>query len=258
MQISVVIPVYNSQYILPKLVKNIHLELNKKLINFEIILINDYSKDKSWTVIKNLSKKYHFIRGINLKKNFGQHNALMAGFNECRGNFIFTMDDDLQHSPKDIIRIYNILLFNSDVCYVRYINRKHGYIKKFLSYSNHIISSFLLNKSQNIYSSSFRGLKKKIMKKLIKYKKNNVYIDALIFNSTRNISIIPVDHYPRMKGVSNYNFFKLFFLWCNMVENFPVKPIRFASIVGIILKFLLIFLIKKKTNEQFIIKNKTY
>ena len=258
MQISVVVPVYNSQYILPKLVKNIHSELNKKIINFEIILVNDYSEDKSWTIIKKLSKKHHCIRGINLKKNFGQHNALMAGFTECRGNFIITMDDDLQHSPKDIIRIYNILLSNSDVCYVRYINRKHSSIKIFFSHLNHIISSFLLNKSQNIYSSSFRGFKKKIMKKLIKYKKNNVYVDALIFNSTRNISIIPVNHYPRMKGVGNYNFFKLFFLWCNMVENFPVKPIRFASFVGIFLKFLLIFLIKKKTNEQFIIKSKTY
>jgi len=110
-----------------------------------------------------------------------------------------------------------------------------------------------------IYCSSYKGFTKNVLKEIIKYKKTNVYIDGLILNFTRNISMISVPHYPRLEGKSNYNFSKLFGLWCNMAENFPIKPFRLATFVGFFLKMIIILLKKKsKHKKQYVIVNKTY
>ena len=98
---SIVIPVYNSEKILPKLIDSVIFYLNKDLSEFkyEIILINDFSSDKSWEVIKELSEKLINLKGLNLSENSGQHNAIMAGLNIASGEKIITMDDDFQHHP---------------------------------------------------------------------------------------------------------------------------------------------------------------
>jgi undecaprenyl-phosphate 4-deoxy-4-formamido-L-arabinose transferase len=257
--LSIIVPVYNSQNILPKLINSIFLLFKNKKIIFEIFLVNDFSQDNSWEVIKNLSSKYKFVKGINLSQNFGQHNAIMAALNQCNGKNIITIDDDLQHSPDNIIDIYQELLKGFDVCYVNYLERKHEKWKIFFSYTSNIISSFLLNKPLKIYCSSYKGFNINVLKKIIKYKKSNVYIDGLILNFTRNISMISVPHYPRLEGKSNYNFSKLFGLWCNMTENFPTKPFRLATFVGFFLKLIIILFKKKsKHKKQYVIVNKTY
>ncbi len=222
-------------------------------------MINDCSVDNSWKIIKSLSINFKFIKGINLSRNFGQHNAILAGLNECNGKNIITMDDDLQHSPNNIIDIYQQLLGGFDVCYVNYLERKHEKWKIIFSKISNVISSFLLNKPLRIYCSSYKGFKRKILREIIKYKEFNVYVDGLILNATRNITMISVPHYSRLEGKSNYNFLKLFNLWCNMTENFPAKPLRFATFFGYILK-IIITLFRKKTihKKQYIIVNKTY
>ena len=149
--LSIIIPVYNSQNILPKLINSIFSLLRQKKIIFEIFLVNDFSQDKSWDVIKYLSSNYKFVKGINLSTNFGQHNAIMAGLNQCNGKNVITIDDDFQHSPNNIIDIYQELLKGFDVCYVNYLERKHEKWKIFFSYISNIISSFLLNKPLKIY-----------------------------------------------------------------------------------------------------------
>ena len=150
MEISVIIPVYNSSEILPKLIDQILDRLNTKEQNYEIILVDDSSKDDSWKTILYLSSKNKNIKGIQLDKNYGQHNALMAGLNNCLGNYVILMDDDLQHNPKYIYEIYNVIKNNYDVCYVNYLNRQHKNWKKFVSWSNNIISSIIMNKPFNI------------------------------------------------------------------------------------------------------------
>lgn len=257
--LSIIVPVFNSQNILPKLVNSIFFTLKKKKIIFEIFLINDCSVDNSWETIKSLSINFKFIKGINLSRNFGQHNAIMAGFNECNGKNIITIDDDLQHSPNNIIDIYHQLFKGFDVCYVNYLERKHEKWKIFFSYISNIISSFLLKKPLKIYCSSYKGFKRSILYEIIKYKKFNVYVDGLILKATRNISMISVPHYSRLEGNSNYNFLKLLNLWCNMAENFPTKPLRLATFVGYILKIIIILFKKKSIHKkQYIIVNKTY
>jgi polyisoprenyl-phosphate glycosyltransferase len=250
MKVSIIVPIYNSSPMLEELVQRIAItmaNLNLKN-NYELLLINDASKDDSWKTITVLIKQFTFIKGINLSENFGQHNAIMAGLNNCRGDYIITIDDDLQHPPEFFPDILNVLKTN-DVCYTNYKNRKHIGWKKFVSSLNNIVSSFILNKPLKIYMSSYRGMVKKIQLKIVQFKKSDVYLDGLIINSTKNIGMISVDHHARKLGESNYNLKKLLILWSNMILNFSFKPFRMASIFGIILK-LITKLIRKKNNKK--------
>ena len=263
MEISLIIPVYNSSEILPKLIDQILDRLNTKEQKYEIILVDDSSKDDSWKTILYLSSKNKNIKGIQLDKNYGQHNALMAGLNNCLGNYVILMDDDLQHNPKYIYEIYNVIKNNNDVCYVNYLNRQHKNWKKFVSWSNNIISSIIMNKPFNIYTSSFKGIKKKIVIEIIKSKKNEVFLDWLIINATKKIKMIDVEHQKRLSGKTNYGLKKLLLLWTSMILNVPLNPKRFSFFLLIILKifigiFLYSFIKKRKIVSQFNILNKTF
>ena len=127
---------------------------------FEIILVNDNSTDNSWQKIKDITNNQKNIIGINLSKNFGQHNALMAGIKNSRGDFLITMDDDLQHPPSYIIKIINKLNEGLDVCYTKYQNNKYSFIKKLGSIVNDKVANIVLEKPKNIYLSSYKGIKK--------------------------------------------------------------------------------------------------
>ena len=237
MDLSIVIPVFNSEKIIENLVEKVDAKLKnlKSLKSYEIILVNDCSPDNCWEKILFLSKKFTFVRGVNLTKNFGQHNAIMAGLSKSTGEKIITMDDDLQHSPDSIEKLLEELNKGYDVCYVRYLNRKHKFWKIFVSWSNNVVQSYLLNKPYRIYMSSFRALKKNIAREVINYKGPYPFIDGLILKLTRNISIIPVEHNKRPVGESNYSFAKLWSLWANISTTFPFYPLRFATIFRVIL-----------------------
>jgi len=252
MKVSIIVPVYNSSSMLKELVLRVNQTMSNLNFtnNYELILINDASKDNSWKIIERLIEQFSFIKGINLTENFGQHNAIMAGLNNCTGENIITIDDDLQHPPEFIPDILDKLKTN-DVCYTNYRNRKHIGWKKFVSSLNNIISSFILNKSLRIYMSSYRGIVSEIKFKIIQFRNPDVYIDGLIINSTKNIAMISVDHHARKHGESNYNLKKLLILWSNMILNFSFFPFRTASVLGITLKFVIKLIRKKNIKKQF-------
>lgn len=258
MDVSIIVPVYNSSANLNKLSKEIRSNVKKQL-NYEILLVNDFSVDDSWNIIKHLSKKNRNIRGINLKKNYGQHTAIFVGLKYARGKKIITMDDDLQHPPKSLNNIIDAL--NSyDLCYTLYIKRKHLIWKKTVSYINNIFSSFLFNKSYKIYLSSFRGFRSKLLPSMLKNQKKVIFIDSLLLNSTKKITTIKVKHKKRYQGESTYNVKNLFSLWFDMIENYHFFPIRFGSFIGII-SYLIVKLLRfnfKKFDKKIEIKQKTF
>lgn len=252
MKISIIIPVFKSELIIEKLLK----KLKKELYNFsqpfsyEIILVNDNGIDSCWSKIEKLKKKFKNIIGIALVKNYGQHSAIMAGFRYCTGDYIITMDDDLQHDPKYIGKLVTKLIKGHDVCYTNYTNRKHSSWKQYVSWWNNIISSHLLNKPYELYLSSFRGIKKKIVNDIIREKNPSIYIDSVILKLTSNISSISIKHRKRFEGESTYTVLKLIKLWVNMAGHSTIFPLRFSSFFVII--FLIILNMKKKNNiEQF-------
>lgn len=262
MELSIIIPVYNSAKILPTLVGEVEKALDNKIKKMEVIFVNDFSIDNSWEIIKKLSKEKKFIKGINLKENYGQHNAIAAGLSISTGEFVILMDDDLQHDPIYIEKILNELKNDFDACYVKYIKRKHSYIKVFISWVNHITSSYLSEKSNNIYTSSFKGFKNKITKKINDDKNFEVFLDWLILENSQSIQSIEIIHRERFEGKTNYNFKKLLILWSNMILR--IKPrAKIKKIIIFFLKFFIISIIykilsKKNYKEKFLIKEKTF
>ena len=259
-KLSIIIPVYNSSKILEKLINEIDSNLYETFKrDYEIILVNDFSNDNSWEIIKKISKKFNFIKGINLSYNVGQHGAIFIGLKNSTGDRIIIMDDDLQHPPQSLISIYEKLdLF--DACYTLYIKRKHVNWKIFVSIVNNFFSSFIFNKPFKIYTSSMKGIRGNVRDKFLVHNPKIPFIDSLILKEAKNITNIKVYHQERFEGKSNYDVRKLFILWFDMIENYHFYPLRFGSLIGFIsfcvVKLLRIFNTKK--NFSFKIKEKTF
>lgn len=237
MKLSIVVPVYKSENILPRLVNQIQtsIEAQGLMNDFELILVNDCSPDRSWEVIQELASRASFIRGVALRKNFGQHSATMAGLNFARGEVVVVMDDDLQHHPREITKLIAALDGGADVCYTRYLHRKHALWKKLGSRFNDLVATVLLNKPRGLYLSSFKALKQELVQEVIKYDGPYAYVDGLILEATRSIAVVDVQHEARNIGEGNYNLRRSISLWLRMATSFSVFPLRVATFFGFLL-----------------------
>lgn len=248
-RLSIVIPVYGSELVLPELVlqiENVMAGLADIRGDYEIIFVCDRSPDNSWRVIQSLASTHPLIRGILLRMNAGQHNALMAGFAAARGKIIVTMDDDLQHSPADIPKLLLEIQRGSDVAYARFKNRNHALWKVAGSRLNNLVAGYLMEKPSDLYLSPFRALTAAIRDDILRYRGPYVYVDGLILSVTRNISSIDVDHHERYAGDSRYGLRKSLSLWLKMATSFSIVPLRLTSLLGLLfagLGFLLAFLL---------------
>lgn len=233
--LSIVIPVYGSEQVLPELVSQIQAVLTQfeeVRESYEIIFVCDCSPDHSWQVIQALSAKCPQVRGILLRMNAGQHNALMAGFAKAQGEIIVTMDDDLQHSPSDIPKLIHEISQGYDVVYARFKKRQHAFWKVAGSRLNNLVASLLLQKPKDLYLSPFRAIKAAILDDILHYRGPYVYVDGLILSVTRNISSVDVDHYERYAGDSGYSLRKSISLWLKMASGFSIVPLRLTSLLG--------------------------
>ena len=238
--LSIVVPVYKSEMILSLLVEKVQKEMLEKGLDnqFEMLLVNDSSPDNSWQVICSLAKQHPFIKGISLRRNSGQHNAIMAGLNNVSGRVVVIMDDDLQHPPSAIGELLNVVLEGYDVCYTRYINRQHALWKKVGSNFNNWIATLLLGKPKGLYLSSFKAMRKEIVEEVIKYDGPYAYVDGLILDVTDSITMIDIEHQPRVSGEGNYDLGRSISLWLKMATSFSIIPLRIASITGLIIASL--------------------
>ena len=236
-KLSIVIPVYRSALILPKLVTQILAEMRKQGLenDFELLLINDASPDDSWAVIQSLAQINPFVKGLSLRRNAGQHNAIMAGLNNASGEVVIMMDDDLQHPPQAIGDMLQAVNQGYDVCYTHYNNRKHAMWKRLGSQFNDWVASHLLDKPKGLYLSSFKAMRKEVVNEVIKYDGPYAYLDGLILDVTSSITTIYIEHQSRDEGDSNYNFRRLLSLWMRMATSFSVVPLRLATYIGFIL-----------------------
>jgi undecaprenyl-phosphate 4-deoxy-4-formamido-L-arabinose transferase len=235
-EISVVVPTYGGERTLPTLVDRLRETLEGQ--SFEIVLVHDCGPDDSWAAISALAKADSRIRGLNLRRNFGQHNAVMAGLNYARGDVIVTMDDDLQHSPDDIAALREKLSQGYDVCYAKFASRKHAAWKVAGSKVNDWLARLLLGKPKGIYLSPFRCLSRGIRDELVKFKGPSVYVDGLIFAITDNIASVDVVHRERSKGESQYTLRKSISLLLKMATSGSIFPLRLASMLGVLTSFL--------------------
>lgn len=256
-KISYVIPCYNSSLFIEKTVNDLMKTIKKDLSKYdsEIILVNDSSKDDTFKKIKKIAKNNSNVIAVDLARNFGQHNAIMAGFKFATGDIILSMDDDGQTAPSEIKKIIGALDEDTDVVYAKYEHKNHNIFRNLGSRLNDFMAVKLINKPKNLYVSSFFAMKKFVKDEIITYTNPYPYIIGLVLRATNKIKNVTVIHNKRKVGKSNYTLKKLVGLLMNGFTNFSVTPLRialiFSSIFGIAAIILaMIFIINKFTNPN--------
>ena len=232
-ELSIVVPVFNSEDNLGELAKRIHEALDS-YASFELILVNDGSRDRSWQIIRDLCRNDPAIVGLSLMKNSGQDNALMAGLNASKGTYVVIMDDDIQHDPRDIPKLHDACLGGFHVCYGNFERKKQAAWKNFGSWVNGKTAEILLGKPKHIYLSPFQIIKREVVNEIIKYKGPYPYVQGLILRATQNVTQVAVDHHKRYKGSSNFTFVRSLRVYVHLATSFSVVPLRASIVVGTI------------------------
>lgn len=230
--ISVVIPVYNSQDSLAELVPRLEAVLRPITTAYEILLINDGSRDRSWDMICELADRVPAIRGINLMRNYGQHNALLCGIRAARYDLIVTVDDDLQHPPEEIPQLLQKFNEGYDVVYGTPQQEQHGFWRDLASQLTKFVLQNAMGAEIARHISPFRIFRTQLRAAFAEYRGAYVSIDVLLTWGASRFAAVRVAHAPRMKGVSNYTVRKLISHALNMVTGFSVFPLQLASFVG--------------------------
>jgi len=232
--ISVVVPVYRSEASLPALAAAVDKALNAAKLSYELILVSDGSPDRSWLVIKQLATRYPTVVGLCHRRNFGQDNAILTGLRRASGRAVVIMDDDLQHSPDDIPKLYEQMnRSGADVVYAHFVEKKQKAWKRFGSWINGKFAQWLIDKPPNIYMSPFKIARKEVADLIAAFDGPFPYVDSLLFQVTDRFSFIQTEHHPRLAGPSTYTFAKSLSVWSRLAFSFSVKPLRLVSWTGI-------------------------
>lgn len=232
-ELSIVIPVYNGARSIERLVNELAtLEIRGGV---EVILVNDCSPDDSWEVIQRIHAASPMrVVAIDLAKNFGEHNAVMAGYKVAEGRFIINIDDDFQNPPSEVKKLYEYAAAHPefDVVYTYYAVKQHSLFRNLGSRFNDAVATYLLEKPKGLYLSSFRCINWILRDRFSQYKGPYPHIDGLILENTRHIGRIQVKHSKREEGRSGYTMRKLVRLWMIMFVNYSVMPLRLSSFMG--------------------------
>jgi glycosyltransferase involved in cell wall biosynthesis len=230
--LSIVVPVYRGAASLERLVAALS-DLHP-VGGIELVLVNDGSPDNSGDVCRELIRTATIpLVYIEHARNYGEHNAVMTGLRHARGDFIITMDDDLQNPPEEVVRLYDhARLGGWDVVYTRYAEKKHAAWRNLGSFFANKVADWLLDKPRGLYLSSFRCMSKLVVKAVTQYGGPYPYVDGLIMQVTQRIDSIEVRHLPRAEGRSNYNLRRLVRLWLNLATSFSLAPLRVAIFAG--------------------------
>ncbi len=214
--ISAVIPIYNSSNSLEELYHRLSKFFTENFYYHEIIMVDDGSRDNSYEMMLSLRERDSRVKIISLDGNFGQQNALMCGFKYTTGNYIVTMDDDLQHLPEEIKKLVVTIEKGYDVVYGITDDKHHQLYRNLGSKITNYLFNMITPKKDNIRVSSFRIIRRSLLEKIITHKTAFVYISAIILKHTNNIANVKVKHDDRKYGKSNYTFLKLVKLFCKL------------------------------------------
>jgi undecaprenyl-phosphate 4-deoxy-4-formamido-L-arabinose transferase len=231
--LSIVVPVYRGEATVGALVHA--LAGLRPCGGMEVVLVNDGSPDDSAEVCHRLVREAPVpIVYVEHARNYGEHNAVMTGLRHASGDWVITMDDDLQNPPEEVLRLYDhARLGGWDVVYARYTTKQHTRWRNLGSRFANRIADRLLEKPKGLYLSSFRCMSAWVVRSVTRYRGPYPYVDGLIMQVTQRIDSIEVRHLPRAEGRSNYTLKRLVRLWLNLATSFSLAPLRLATLAGI-------------------------
>ena len=230
--ISVVTPVYNGEASIAELCRRLSEVLPRIATEYEIILVNDGSRDQSWETVSELSSRFATVRGLNLMRNYGQHNALLCGIRAAKYEVIVTMDDDLQHPPEEIPRLLEQLEQGFDVVYGTPKAEQHGFLRALASRITRLALSMAIGWELAKNVSAFRVFRTRLRDAFAEYHSPFVSIDVLLTWATTRIGAITVGFEPRRSGASTYTFRRLLRHALDMMTGFSTLPLQLASLIG--------------------------
>ncbi|MBR0127599.1 MAG: glycosyltransferase family 2 protein [Firmicutes bacterium] len=258
MLVSIVIPCYYCEKTIRKEVEMILEEFERHDgYECELVLANDGSVDGSFNEITALAKEHPNVHGLDLMRNFGQHNALMAALNYAQGELIMGMDDDMQTHPSQMFKLIDKIQEGYDLVYGIYPEVKNSPLKRLTSKLNKESSRIMLNRPKEVTSSNFWIITKTVRDEVIKHTAFNPYVDAIFYRVTHNIGMVQVEHFKRDYGSSGYTFRRLMRLWVSY-WNFSVVPLRISFILGLVasiggLVLTILIIINKILNPDMIV-----
>lgn len=237
---SVVIPCYGTDKSIIELAKRIHLVFTDHIKeNYEVIFIDDFSPNiNTWTTLKEVKQMFPQNTSIiQLTRNFGKAGAVLCGFSKVKGDYVITLDDDLQQSPEDILKLIPHKEEN-DVVIGYFKNKSHNFLKKNSSKIKRVFDYYLIGKPKHIHSTPFKLFQRKIVDEMVKIKTPYPFIAALMFYVTKNIKMVEVSHHKRKYDKSNFNIFKRLKQFSNLLINNSSFLLRFVAFIGFLTSFL--------------------
>jgi glycosyltransferase involved in cell wall biosynthesis len=231
--ISVVVPVYNGASTLEALTERLGAVLDP-LRSYEIVFVNDGSRDESWTVIARLAEEHQHVRGIDLMRNYGQHNALLAGVRSARNPVVVTLDDDLQNPPEEIPKLLAKLDEGFDVVYGASSGREHGLLRNLATRLTKLALRTAIGKEIAADVGPFRAFRTQLREAFGDFQGPYVSIDVLLSWGTTRFASVPVRHEARSVGESSYGWGRLATHAFNVLTGFSTRPLRIASILGLV------------------------
>jgi glycosyltransferase involved in cell wall biosynthesis len=231
--LSIVVPVYGSEECLDALIAAIDREFRPAGRPYEIILVNDYSPDRSWQVIESLCESNANVIGVDLRRNFGQDNAILTGIRLAQGRYIAIMDDDLQHHPRYLPALVAEIEKGPDVVYADFRTKHQSLWKNLGSWFNGKVAEWVIDKPKEIYLSPYKIIRREVAELICRYDGPHPYVDGLLFQVTARIAHIPAEHASRYAGRSNYTFWKSVRVWGRLAFSFSVRPLRLVTWFGL-------------------------
>jgi undecaprenyl-phosphate 4-deoxy-4-formamido-L-arabinose transferase len=229
--LSFVVPAYRSAESLDELYRRIVANFDGRF-SFEIVFVEDCGGDSSWQVINRLATKDERVRGFRMSRNYGQHNALLCGIREARGDVVITMDDDLQHPPEELGKLLNKLNEGFDVVYGPPEREQHGLLRDLASKITKLALESAMGAANARQVSALRCFRTRLRDAFACYQSPAVNIDVLLTWATTNFAGVPVRHEPRQLGASSYTTLKLLKHALNMLTGFSTRPLQIASLIG--------------------------
>jgi len=233
--ISFVIPVFRSAQSLTELLERIAAVTRDNSWEFEVIFVEDCGGDNSWAVIQGLAAKNKNIRGFQMSRNYGQHNALLCGIREAKGEIIITLDDDLQHPPEVLPKLVSKLSDEFDVVYGPPEQEQHGLLRDLASQITKLALEGAMGATNARQVGALRAFKTQLRDAFSEYRSPTVNIDVLLTWGTTKFSAVRVRHDLRKHGTSGYTPRKLIVHALNMMTGFSTLPLKLASLMGFVL-----------------------
>ena len=244
MKLSIVSPVYRAELVLDELVERIAKSVPSAFNSYEIILVDDFSPDRSWQKIIEISSENSNVRGFKLSRNFGQHYAITAGLNQVSGDYVVVLDCDLQDQPEEIEKLFNESQKGFDIVLARRYERKDSLYKKTVSKLFYKTLSYLTGTKQDATVANFGIYSKQVIDEVVKLEEKIKYFPTMVKWVGFSTAYVNVEHASRSEGKSNYNLKKLLNLALDIILAYSDKPLRLIIKFGLsiaIISFLMVF-----------------